>query len=117
VGPEVVAALAVIGYEVKHAVAGRLASRCGRRGDYPVERGNAASLSEVQAVARAVPVPTLVGSGVTLDNLHDYRDADAPIVGSSIKHGGVWSGASTNRGPMRWRVPSSPGSSHKMWIP
>ena len=37
-------------------------------------------------------MPTLVGSGVTLSNVHDYRDADALIVGSSIKHGGVWSG-------------------------
>lgn len=58
-----------------------------------VATGQAADASEVQAVARAVGVPTLVGSGVTLDNLHDYRDADALIVGSSIKHGGVWSGA------------------------
>jgi membrane complex biogenesis BtpA family protein len=55
--------------------------------------GQAADASEVQAVAHAVGVPTLVGSGVTLDNLHDYRDADAVIVGSSIKQGGVWSGA------------------------
>ena len=37
-------------------------------------------------------MPTLVGSGVTPNNLHDYIDADALIVGSSIKHGGVWSG-------------------------
>ena len=44
-------------------------------------------------MAGAVGVPTLVGSGVTLDNLHDYSDADGLIVGSSIKHGGVWSGA------------------------
>jgi membrane complex biogenesis BtpA family protein len=57
-----------------------------------VATGQAADVSEVDAVARAVGVPTLVGSGVTLDNLHDYRDADALIVGSSIKHGGVWSG-------------------------
>ena len=58
-----------------------------------VATGQAADVSEVHAVARAVGVPTLVGSGVTLDNLHGYRDADALIVGSSIKHGGVWSGA------------------------
>ena len=48
--------------------------------------------ADVQSVARAVGVPTLVGSGVTLDNLHDYRDAGALIVGSSVKEGGVWSG-------------------------
>jgi len=57
-----------------------------------VATGQPADASEVRAVSRAVGVPTLVGSGVTLDNLHDYRDADALIVGSSIKHGGVWSG-------------------------
>jgi uncharacterized protein len=58
-----------------------------------VATGEPADSSEVRAVARAVGVPTLVGSGVTLDNLHDYGQADALIVGSSIKHGGVWSGA------------------------
>jgi len=58
-----------------------------------VATGQPADASEVQVVARAVGVPTLVGSGVALANLHDYREADALIVGSSIKHGGVWSGA------------------------
>src|SRR5580765_6578275 len=58
-----------------------------------IATGQPADATEVQSVARAVGVPTLVGSGVTLDNLHDYTDADALIVGSSIKHGGVWSGA------------------------
>jgi membrane complex biogenesis BtpA family protein len=58
-----------------------------------IATGHPADASEVQAVARAVGVPTLVGSGVTLDNVHDYSDADALIVGSSIKEGGVWSGA------------------------
>ncbi len=63
VGPEIVAALAVIGREVRRAATVPLG------------------------------VPTLVGSGVTLNNLHDYLEADALIVGSSIKHGGVWSGS------------------------
>ena len=58
-----------------------------------VATGQPADASEVQVVARAVGVPTLVGSGVALANLHDYSEADALIVGSSIKHGGVWSGA------------------------
>ncbi len=60
---EIVAALAVIGREVRRAATVPLG------------------------------VPTLVGSGVTLNNLHDYLEADALIVGSSIKHGGVWSGS------------------------
>ena len=58
-----------------------------------VATGQPADAAEVQSVARAVGVPTLVGSGVTVSNVHDYSDADALIVGSSIKHGGVWSGA------------------------
>jgi hypothetical protein len=55
--------------------------------------GQPTDASEVQAVARAVGVPTLVGSGVTLNNFKDYDAADALIVGSSIKEGGIWSGA------------------------
>jgi len=58
-----------------------------------IATGEPTDASEVQAVAQAVGVPTLVGSGVTPGNVHDYIDADALIVGSSIKHGGIWSGA------------------------
>jgi membrane complex biogenesis BtpA family protein len=58
-----------------------------------IATGHAADVSDVTAVAQAVGVPTLVGSGITLANVHDYSAADALIVGSSIKHGGVWSGA------------------------
>ena len=57
-----------------------------------IATGRAAEPSEVEAVSRAVAVPTLVGSGVTLDNLHDYDEADALIVGSWVKHDGQWSG-------------------------
>jgi membrane complex biogenesis BtpA family protein len=42
-----------------------------------VATGEPTDPSEVRSVARAVGVPTLVGSGVTLDNVHDYKDADA----------------------------------------
>jgi predicted TIM-barrel enzyme len=58
-----------------------------------IATGQPADVSDVKAVARAVAVPTLVGSGITPDNVHDYRDADALIVGSSVKHGGIWSEA------------------------
>ena len=57
-----------------------------------IATGHAADVAEVKTVASAVAVPTLVGSGITLANLHDYSDADALIVGSSVKRGGVWSG-------------------------
>jgi membrane complex biogenesis BtpA family protein len=56
-----------------------------------IATGHPADPSEVRSVAAAVGVPTLVGSGVTLGNLHEYLAADALIVGSSIKQGGVWS--------------------------
>jgi membrane complex biogenesis BtpA family protein len=57
-----------------------------------IATGHPADASEVRSVAQAVSVPTLVGSGVTANNIDDYIDADALIVGSSIKQGGVWSG-------------------------
>jgi membrane complex biogenesis BtpA family protein len=57
-----------------------------------VATGRAADTSDVRAVVEAVGVPTLVGSGITAANIRDYRDADAFIVGSSCKAGGVWSG-------------------------
>jgi membrane complex biogenesis BtpA family protein len=53
--------------------------------------GLAADQDEVEAVSRAVTIPTLVGSGVTPDNVTRYSSADGLIVGSSIKRGGVWS--------------------------
>jgi membrane complex biogenesis BtpA family protein len=47
---------------------------------------------DVQAVGQAVGIPVLVGSGVTAENIGRYPEADAFIVGSSLKAGGVWSG-------------------------
>ena len=35
-------------------------------------------------------VPTIVGSGITTENIVNYPLADAFIVGSSIKKDGVW---------------------------
>jgi uncharacterized protein len=47
---------------------------------------------EVEAVSSAVGVPTIIGSGITPDNIAQYRGADAFFVGSSVKSEGVWSG-------------------------
>ena len=47
---------------------------------------------EVNAVSAAVSVPTLIGSGITPENISLYPSADAFIVGSSVKRGGHWSG-------------------------
>jgi hypothetical protein len=54
--------------------------------------GSPCDPDEVQAVSAAVGVATLIGSGITPENIALYRDADALIVGSSVKSGGVWSG-------------------------
>ena len=53
--------------------------------------GRAADPEQVRAVAGAVDLPVLVGSGVTPENLGGLADADGFIVGSSVKRGGVWS--------------------------
>lgn len=54
--------------------------------------GSPADPDEVQAVSAAVRVPTLIGSGITPENMPRYRGADAFIVGSSVKSDGLWSG-------------------------
>lgn len=46
---------------------------------------------DVAAVTEAVELPTLVGSGITPENIGDYAAADGLIVGSSVKRGGLWS--------------------------
>ena len=56
-----------------------------------VATGQPAAPGEVTSVGRAVSVPTIVGSGITAENLLDYPDADGFIVGSSIKKDGLWS--------------------------
>jgi membrane complex biogenesis BtpA family protein len=53
--------------------------------------GSAADPDEVDAVSRTVGIPTLVGSGITPENLGDFRSADAFIVGSVLKQEGLWS--------------------------
>ncbi len=54
--------------------------------------GRPADPAELEAVAEAVGVPVLVGSGVSASNLERYAAADAWIVGSSLKRDGHWSG-------------------------
>jgi len=56
-----------------------------------VATGEPADPGEVAAVSDAVSVPTLVGSGITAENINAFSKADALIVGSSIKQDGLWS--------------------------
>jgi membrane complex biogenesis BtpA family protein len=55
-----------------------------------VATGRPTDPDEVRAVSQAVSIPTLVGSGVTPENVGCFVAADALIVGSSIKEGGLW---------------------------
>jgi uncharacterized protein len=55
-----------------------------------VATGREADPAEVRAVADAVGIPTLVGSGITADNVGSYAAADAFIVGTWLKRGGAW---------------------------
>ncbi len=52
--------------------------------------GEAADPAEVAAACDAVPLPVLVGSGVTAENLGRYGRAHALIVGSAVKRDGRW---------------------------
>jgi membrane complex biogenesis BtpA family protein len=56
-----------------------------------VATGQPTDPAEVDAVSQAVNIPTLVGSGVTPENVTRYRGAEGLIVGSWVKQGGVWS--------------------------
>ena len=52
--------------------------------------GHMTEPQEVEAVAEAVGIPTLVGSGVTPQNIGQYPRADGIIIGSSVKRDGFW---------------------------
>jgi membrane complex biogenesis BtpA family protein len=55
-----------------------------------ITTGGQAEPMDVRAVADAVDVPVLVGSGITTSNFVHYAAADGYIVGSAAKHDGVW---------------------------
>ncbi|XP_010889715.1 uncharacterized protein F13E9.13, mitochondrial isoform X2 [Esox lucius] len=55
--------------------------------------GVQADPKELRDVAESVRLPVLIGSGVTSDNVEQYLDASAMIIGSHFKKGGVWANA------------------------
>jgi membrane complex biogenesis BtpA family protein len=55
-----------------------------------ISTGQPADANEVGDISKAVKIATLIGSGITPENIHNYA-ADAFIVGSSVKRDGVWS--------------------------
>ncbi|XP_010137444.1 PREDICTED: uncharacterized protein F13E9.13, mitochondrial-like, partial [Buceros rhinoceros silvestris] len=52
--------------------------------------GLPADPQELKEVKRAVKIPVLIGSGVTLENVRNYLDANALIIGSYFKKEGYW---------------------------
>jgi membrane complex biogenesis BtpA family protein len=53
--------------------------------------GDAAERAEIEAIAQGCSLPVVVGSGVTHDTVGDILQvADGVIVGSCLKHEGVW---------------------------
>jgi len=62
-----------------------------------VSTGQPAQASEVEAVSSAVSIPTLIGSGITPENIASYPSAAAFIVGSSVKEEGLWENALDER--------------------
>lgn len=53
--------------------------------------GDPTDVGDITDVKEQSSLPVIVGSGVTKHNLHEYLCADALIVGSYFKNGGVWS--------------------------
>ena len=54
--------------------------------------GDPANHHEMLEVKKSVDLPVLIGSGVTAENVHQYIQASALIIGSYFKEGGHWSG-------------------------
>lgn len=52
--------------------------------------GQAADRNDLTAVKRASRLPVVIGSGISPDNAAEFAQADAWIVGSSLKQGGDW---------------------------
>ncbi|XP_017775031.1 PREDICTED: uncharacterized protein F13E9.13, mitochondrial [Nicrophorus vespilloides] len=52
--------------------------------------GAAASVEELKRLKQNVKLPVIIGSGITKSNYKSYLDADAFIIGSHFKIGGIW---------------------------
>ncbi|XP_067854065.1 uncharacterized protein F13E9.13, mitochondrial isoform X1 [Heptranchias perlo] len=55
-----------------------------------IATGMQANPEELKEIKQAVRIPVLVGSGVTFENMEQYMDADAMIIGSYFKKAGYW---------------------------
>jgi len=55
-----------------------------------VSTGRSASPVELEEVKKAIKIPVLIGSGITPDNLGQFKNADGWIVGSYLKVSRDW---------------------------
>ena len=53
--------------------------------------GRSASPQDLEQVQACSDLPTFIGSGITPSNVHEYSAAFGYIVGSYLKHDGLWS--------------------------
>ena len=52
--------------------------------------GDPTSPKHLYDVKRHTSLPVIIGSGVTVDNMNGYKEADGVIVGSHFKKDGLW---------------------------
>lgn len=52
--------------------------------------GDPANANDLKLIKETSKLPVIIGSGVTIDNLSDYLEADALIIGSHFKQNGDW---------------------------
>ena len=53
--------------------------------------GAQANPEDLALVKKSVDLPVFIGSGITPENLHEFKEADGVIVGSYLKANGLWS--------------------------
>ena len=53
--------------------------------------GSQADPLDLEQVKKSADLPVFIGSGITPENLHEFKQADGVIVGSYLKANGLWS--------------------------
>ncbi|XP_069757820.1 uncharacterized protein F13E9.13, mitochondrial isoform X2 [Narcine bancroftii] len=55
-----------------------------------ITTGKETNPAELKEIKQALNIPVFIGSGVTYENMEQYMDADALIIGSHFKKAGYW---------------------------
>ena len=53
--------------------------------------GSQADPLDLDQVKKSADLPVFIGSGITPENLHEFKQANGVIVGSYLKADGLWS--------------------------